>query len=73
MVVGVMSRWWGGRPLLTWWLWDEEGSHVTVCDMCDFWINVPTLFEFTVCLPQSETDFDLQLANQKTTLMRVTM
>ena len=34
----------GGRWLLRWWLWDEEGSRVTVCDACDFWItNVRTL------------------------------
>ena len=26
----------GGRWWLRWWLWDEEGSHVTVCDACDF-------------------------------------
>ena len=25
-----------------WWLWDEEGSRVTICDTCDFGINVPT-------------------------------
>ena len=30
----------GGRWLLRWWLWDEvEGSRVTVCDACDFWIT----------------------------------
>ena len=42
VVVGVMSGQRGGKPLLRWWLWDEEGRHVTVCDMCDFQINVPT-------------------------------
>ena len=42
VVVGVTSRWRGGTPLLSWWLWDEEGSHVTICDTCDFGINVPT-------------------------------
>ena len=26
----------GGRWLLRWWLGDEEGSCVTVCDVCDF-------------------------------------
>ena len=26
----------GGRLLLRWWLWEEEGSCVTVCDACDF-------------------------------------
>ena len=30
------------QALLRWWLWDEEGRRVTVCDMCDFRINVPT-------------------------------
>ena len=29
----------GGRWLLKWWLWDEEGSCVTVCDACDFGIT----------------------------------
>ena len=29
------------QVLLGWWLWDEEGRRVTVCDMCDFRINVP--------------------------------
>ena len=43
MVVAVMIGQHGGRPLLRWWLWDEEGSHVTACDMCDFWINIPML------------------------------
>ena len=42
MVVGVMSGRRGGRPLLSWWLWDEEGSRVTICDTCDFGINVLT-------------------------------
>ena len=32
MVVGVTSGRRGGRPLLSWWLCDEEGSHVTICD-----------------------------------------
>ena len=32
MVVGVTSGRHGGRPLLSWWLWDEEGSRVTICD-----------------------------------------
>ena len=32
MVVGVTSGRHGGRPLLSWWLWDEEGSSVTICD-----------------------------------------
>ena len=32
MVVGVTSGRRGGRPLLSWWLWDEEGSCVTICD-----------------------------------------
>ena len=41
MVGGVMSGQCGGRPLLSWWLWDEEGSCVTICDMCDFGIKVP--------------------------------
>ena len=37
VVVDVMCGRCGGR-----WLWDEEGSHVTICDACDFWImNVP--------------------------------
>ena len=36
MVVGFTSGRHGGRPLLSWWLWDEEGSHVTICDTCDF-------------------------------------
>ena len=42
VVVGVMSGRRGGKPLLSWWLWDEEGSRVTVCDTCDFGINVLT-------------------------------
>ena len=32
VVVGVTSGRRGGRPLLCWWLWDEEGSRVTICD-----------------------------------------
>ena len=32
VVVGVTSGRRGGRPLLSWWLWDEEGSRVTICD-----------------------------------------
>ena len=32
VVVGVTSGRHGGRPLLSWWLWDEERSHVTICD-----------------------------------------
>ena len=32
VVVGVTSGQRGGRPLLGWWLWDEEGSRVTICD-----------------------------------------
>ena len=35
VVVEVMCGRRGGR----WWLWDEEGSCVTVCDTCDFWIT----------------------------------
>ena len=42
VVVGVTSPRRGGTPLLSWWLWDEEGSRVTICDTCDFGINVPT-------------------------------
>ena len=42
VVVGVTSGQCGGRPLLSWWLWDEEGRCVTICDTCDFRINVPT-------------------------------
>ena len=42
VVVGVTSGRRGGRPLLSWWLWDDEGSLVTICDTCDFGINVPT-------------------------------
>ena len=41
VVVGVTSGQHGGRVLLRWWLWDEEGRCVTVCDRCDFQINVP--------------------------------
>ena len=26
VVVGVMNERRGGRPLLSWWLWDEEGT-----------------------------------------------
>ena len=40
MVVGVACGQHGGRPLWRWWLWDEEGRCVTLCDVCDFWINV---------------------------------
>ena len=32
VVVGVMSGRRGGRLLLGWWLWDEEGSCLTICD-----------------------------------------
>ena len=32
VVVEVICGQRGGR----WWLWDEEGSRVTVCDTCDF-------------------------------------
>ena len=32
VVVGVTSGRRGGRPLLSWWLWDEERSCVTICD-----------------------------------------
>ena len=32
VVVGVTSGRRGGRLLLGWWLWDEEGSCVTICD-----------------------------------------
>ena len=32
VVVGVTSGRRGGRPLLGWWLWEEEGSRVTICD-----------------------------------------
>ena len=32
VVVGVTSGRRSGRPLLSWWLWDEEVSHVTICD-----------------------------------------
>ena len=42
VVVGVTSGRRGGRPLLSWWVWDEEGRCVTICDTCDFGINVPT-------------------------------
>ena len=42
VVVGVTSLRRGGTLLLSWWLWDEEGSLVTICDTCDFGINVPT-------------------------------
>ena len=41
VVVGVTSGRRGGRPLLSWSLWDE-GSRVTICDTCDFGINAPT-------------------------------
>ena len=40
VVVGVAWGWHGGRLLWRWWLWDEEGRHVTFCDACDFWINI---------------------------------
>ena len=33
VVVEVKCGQHGGR-----WLWDEEGSHVAICDACDFWI-----------------------------------
>ena len=39
VVVEVTCGQCGGRWLLRWWLWDEEGSCVTVCDMCDFCIT----------------------------------
>ena len=42
VVVGVTSGRHGDRPLLSWWLWDEEGSRVTICDTCDFGINILT-------------------------------
>ena len=32
VVVGVTSGRRGGRLLLGWWLWEEEGSRVTICD-----------------------------------------
>ena len=41
VVVGVTSGRRGGRLLLSWWLWDEEGRCVTICDPCYFGINVP--------------------------------
>ena len=40
VVAGVACGQRGGRLLWRWWLWDEEGRHVTLCDMCDFGINV---------------------------------
>ena len=36
VVVEVTCGRCGGRWWLRWWLWDEEGSRVTICDMCDF-------------------------------------
>ena len=39
VVVEVMCGRHCGRWLLRWWLWDEEGSCVTICDTCDFWIT----------------------------------
>ena len=40
------SRWW-----LRWWLWDEEGSRVTVCDACDFWITLALVPKFALSIP----------------------
>ena len=39
VVVEVTCGQRGGRWWLWWWLWDDEGSRVTVCDVCDFWIT----------------------------------
>ena len=41
----------GGRWLLRWWLWDEEGSRVTVCDMCDFWVMLALAPKFALSIP----------------------
>ena len=50
VVVGVMSGQHGGRPLLRWWLWDEEGRCVTICDVCDFCIDCTWI----MLVPKSE-------------------
>ena len=42
VVVGVACGQRGGRPLWRRWLWDEEGRHVPLCDMCDLGINIQT-------------------------------
>ena len=36
VVVEVTCGQRGGRWWLRWWLWDEEGNRVTICDVCDF-------------------------------------
>ena len=59
VVVGVTSGRCGGRPLLRWWLWDEEGSRITICDGCDFWINVPMRahnYAWIMLTPKFEVD-----------------
>ena len=50
VVVGVMSGQHGGRPLLRWWLWDEEGRCVTIYDVCDFCIDCTWI----MLVPKSE-------------------
>ena len=52
VVVEVMCGRRGGRPLLRWWLWEEEGSCVTLCDVCDCWINVQMCVHVIILVPK---------------------